>query len=593
MKRLLGHISLIIWAVFTPIISWCQDQPTTFEMTVSKDILGVNERLRVDFTMNKDGDHFSPPNFDAFEVLMGPSQSISSSWINGKRSFSKSFTFILRPLKEGKITIGSATVEIGGQTYTTESKVITATAAVKNPNAPKSVEEVADENIVLVAQVSNNNPYLNQAITIIYKLYVGPEVLVSNFRPVENPKYNNFWSQDIPVTKFNSKAETYNGKPFQSVILKRVVLYPQKEGVLEIEPLALDLFVDVPTNRVDFFGRKIYTQATKRVTAGNRDITVKPLPEEGKPADFGGAVGDFTFELSTSKTSLKATESLQATLKVQGDGNLGLFKMPELTLPSALEVYEPEFKEDTRVTLSGITGQVSNAYTVVPSYQGRYPVPSVSFSYFNPNSKQYITLKSDEITIDVTDGPLAQASNANATNTRVPQVVGGGTQNFNFIKTQTILTPISKRQFYNSTLFYALLLLPLLLIPLVWMVKKYRETSQNDIEGNSIKKANRLAKKYLGEAKARLSQEDAFYVALEKALHNYLKAKLKIKTAEMSKDKIASLLHKKKVAEEPLNQLLSLLGNCEMARYSPFSLAQMERDYEKASWTLNALDKQL
>ena len=94
-----------------------EEDDITFEMKLSKEKLGINERLRVEFAMNKDGDKFNPPAFDGFRVVMGPSHSISSSWINGKRSFSKSYYYILKPTVQGSFNIGQATIEIDGETY--------------------------------------------------------------------------------------------------------------------------------------------------------------------------------------------------------------------------------------------------------------------------------------------------------------------------------------------------------------------------------------------------------------------------------------------------------------------------------------------
>lgn len=567
-----------------------QKEEVTFEIKLSKEKLGVNERLRVEFTMNKDGDNFNPPSFENFNVIMGPSQSISSSWINGKRSFAKSYTYILKPTKQGTFKLDQATIEIEGNTFKTLPKTIVVTAAVDNPNAPKTANDVADESLHLVAEVSKGNPYLNEAVTVVYKLYISPSISVTNFRPVDSPKYNNFWSQDIPVTKYTTNNGTYKGKAYRSVVLKRVVLYPQKSGKLDIEPLSLEIFVDVPTNRRDFFGGKIYSQANKTVSAGRRTLNVLPLPEAGKPADFGGAVGEFDFSVSTSKTALNASESLQAVVEVTGKGNLKLFQLPKPDLPSALEVYEPEFDENVRTTISGMQGKVANNYTVVPSFRGKYPIPSISFSYFNPKTKKYNTIDSDEITIDVMEGPT---DNQIIDNTGVAKVVVPTSKQFHFIKVKPNLTRINVNYFFGSNLFYLLLLGPLLLIPIVILVRKKREKDTQNVEGNRLKKANRLARKYLSTAKKELGNEDNFYIALEKALHNYLKAKLKIETSEFSKEKITSLLSEKKVSDEQIQDFIDLLRNCEMARYSPFTEVQMQQDYNKASEVISRIDKQL
>jgi hypothetical protein len=592
-NKKLTSIFLLFGLFLGSLISFGQDDgAVTFEMKLSKEKLGINERLRVEFAMNKDGDNFNPPSFNGFQVVMGPSQSISSSWINGKRSFSKSYSYILKPTAQGTFTIGQAAIEIDGESYKTLPRKVQITGAVDNPNAPKSADDVADESLHLVAEVSKGKPYLNEAVTVVYKLYISSNISVTNFRPLDSPKYNNFWSQDIPVTKYNTVNETFNGKPYRSVILKRVVLYPQKSGKLDIEPLSLEIYVDVPTNRRDFFGSRIYTQASKTVSAGKRSLNVLPLPEEGKPVGFGGAVGQFDFEVTTSKTSLNASESLQAKVEVSGKGNLKLFQLPEPELPSALEVYEPEYNESVRTTLSGMQGKVTNNYTIVPSFRGRYPIPSISFSYFDPIAKAYKTLSSDEITINVLEGPTDNVQVPSGDVGRQKIAVQTGRQ-FHFIKTQTNLISVSSQRFFGSKKFFWLLLGPLAFIPLVLFLRKKKQDIDSDVEGNRLKKANRLARKYLSTAKKQLSNPEGFYVALEKALHNYLKAKLKIETSEFSKEKIIELLNEKSVDENTTSQFIDLLGSCEMARYSPITKVQMNEDYQKASEVISKMDKQL
>ncbi|WP_051638206.1 BatD family protein [Maribacter sp. Hel_I_7] len=571
-----------------------QDSDTvTFEMKLSKPKLGLNERLRVDFIMNRDGDNFNPPDFTGFKVVMGPSQSISSSWINGVRSYSKSYSYTLAPTSRGKFTIKQASIVIGGETYKSLAKEVEVTAAVDKPSDQMTADDVADENLHLVAEISKTNPYLNEAITVIYKLYVSPNISVSNYQPLDNPTYNNFWSQDIKVNALSAQNGTYKGKPYRYVILKRVVLYPQKSGKLDIEPLSLDVTVDVPSSRRNFFGQRMYDQTNKTVSAGKRIINVKPLPLENQPADFNGAVGDFDFAVITSKTSLNASESLQATVEVSGKGNLKLFKLPELELPSALEVYEPEFTEGVRTTLAGMQGKVSNQYTIVPSFRGKYPISPLNFSYFNPSTGKYTTLTSDEIVINVLEGPLSASANAaQNSNNQKQSIITSGDQ-FNFIKLNPDLTSKSVSYFFGSTSFYIWLLCPLLLIPLAIVFRKRRDSLAGDVVGNKIRKANKLARKYLSAAKKELGNKESFYVALERALHNYLKAKLKIETSEFSKDKITELLTEKQIDDATVNSFIDLLKNCESARYSPFSNVQMQADYDKASEVISKMDKQL
>ncbi len=586
-KKYIALVSLL----FCAFLVRAQDDEVTFQMSVSKEKLGINEKLRIDFSMNRDGDNFNPPDFTGFKVLMGPSQSIRNSWINGIRSYSKTYTYTLIPNEKGKVTIGQATIVVDGKTYKSLSKQIEITPAVEDPNAPPSAASITDENLHLVTEVSKSNPYLNEAVTVVYKLYISPSISVSNFRPLDNPQYNNFWSQDIPVTQYQAEEGTYSGQPYRFVVLKRVVLYPQKTGKLTIEPLSLEVTLNVPIDRRDFFNRQLYTSINKTLSSGNKAITVKEFPKEGKPENFTGAVGNFDFSLKTSKTSLNASESLQAIVKVKGTGNLKLFQLPEPTLPSSLEVYDPEFKENVKTTLKGMEGSVENYYTIVPSFKGKYPIPSISFSFFDPKTERYETLHSQEIMINVLDGPSNTGNLANAQLSERHTISTDGNQ-FQFIQLKTDLKPIASTYFFASKAYFIGLLFPLLLLPIALVFGKKRKTIASDAAGNKIKKANRLAKKYLSAANKNLGHKESFYVSLEKALHNYLKAKLKIETSEFSKDKIAQLLFEKQVDIATSEGFIALLKNCEMARYSPFSDVQMQQDYNKASEVIAAMDKQ-
>ena len=589
--KFIKHITLLL-IILTTSIATAQ---VKFEIKVSKKKLGINERLRVDFEMNQDGDNFNPPGFANFSVVGGPNQSVSNSWINGKRSFTKTYSYFLSPKKRGTFTINQATIEIDGETYKTSPVKINVTSAVSKPTDGNNADYVASENIHLVAEVSNSRPYLNEAITVVYKLYVSPNTGVSNWREIDNPRYNDFWSQNIDIKGLKVQNGTYKGEDYRYVVLRRTVLYPQKTGKLNIEPLSLDITVDVPTKRRDIFGGRLMTQVHKTVSAGNRIINVKALPEEGKPADFTGAVGDFNFKLTTSKTELNATESLQAKVEVSGKGNLKLFELPKLTVPSSLEVYEPEKADRIRTNLNGMQGERSESYTIVPQYKGKYPIPSMSFSYFDLKTKSYKSLTSDEIIIDVLDGPSNNSVSDNniTTSGNNKQKVIASNNQFEYIKTNTKLSAITPTYFFKSKLFWSSLLVPLLAIPLAIVFRRKKAIRDADFVGNRSRKADKLAKKYLSEAKKALGRKEAFYESLERALHNYLKAKLTIETSDLSKEKISTLLSERQVSDEAISEFVNLLKNCELARYTPITQVEMQQDYSKAAKTISLIDKQI
>lgn len=589
------NLKAFIYVLIVVLSSGFAQAQVTFETKVSKKKLGINERLRVDFEMNKDGDNFNPPTFEGFRVVGGPNQSISNSFINGKRSYSKTYSYFLSPKLQGKFTINQATIEIDGEIYKTLPIEITVTAAVRKPNGENDADNVASENVHLVAEISNTNPYLNEAITIVYKLYVSHEVSITrSWREIDSPKYADFWSQSIDNRSDSKIYEgTYQGKDYRYVILRRTVLYPQKIGKLEIEPLVLDVPIDVMSNRRDIFGRRMMTHVNQTISAGNRIINVKPLPEKGKPDNFSGAVGVFNFSVKSNKDRMDANESLELEVKVNGSGNLKLFDLPSLSLPSSLEVYEPIADDNIRTTYEGMEGSVSETYTIIPQYKGSYPIRPILFSYFDVAKESYRTIRSNEIIIDVENGPRPAESNSKTDLSNSNKTAVLSKDQFKYIKLDADLEPMNQSPFFRSNLYWWLLGTPFLLIPIFILFVRKRNRRVNDLEGIRLRKANKMAKKYLSEAKKNMTQKGLFYESMERALHNYLKAKLNIETSEFSKERISELLLKRNVAGVVVNDFNSLLKSCEFARYTPASNVTIQQDYKKAIEVISLIDKQI
>ena len=570
-----------------------QDGSISFEAILSKKSLGINENLRVDFKMNKDGDNFTPPSFKGFTVVGGPNQSVSNMWVNGKRTFSKSYSYFLTPTKKGSLTIGQATIEIDDNIYKTLPVKISVSESVAVSKDPNDPTYVVNENLHLVAEISNTNPYLNEGISIVYKLFYSPQINVTNVGEIETPEFENFWSQNIKIPRLQIERGSFKGDNYNFVTWKKTILYPQKSGKLDILPLSLDVSVDVPTNRRDFFGNRIYNQVSKKVTAGKRSINVKALPGNA-PESFNGAVGKFDIKLNTNKTELNASESLQAIVKISGKGNLKLFSPPSVQVPNSLEKYDPEYNEKVSTSLAGMKGFISNTYTLVPQFQGKYPIRSVEFTFFNPQLNKYETINSEDIIINVLEGPLSlDENNINTINTQSSNNILPSINQFKFIKTDSDLVKINSKPFIYSLSFYLILIFPVLAILLLVIFFKSNNITSSKLKESKSRRANKLAKKYLSEARKNLENKDMFYVALEKALHNFLKSKLFIETSDYSKEKISKLLYSKDIEKESLELFIKLIENCEFARFTPASEFKINNDYENAVKVITKIDKEI
>jgi len=588
-------------------------QAVEFKATPSRTKIGVNERVRVEFSMNQDGDNFVAPTFQGFTVS-GPGQMISNSWVNGVRSFNKSYTYVLMPKAKGTFTVGQATIEIGGKTYKSSPFKIEVGEAVANPNpqaAPsynpynpyqrqqqqqqerdQQMAQKPGDGIHLVAEIATTSPYVNQPVNVVYKLYVSNNSSVTNFFEKESPQYNDFWSQNELVDGQHMKVEqgTYKGEPYRYVVLRKTVLYPQKSGRLVLEPLVVELNTEIFTGRRDMFGRPEMQAAKTQVTTGKKYITVRPLPEAGKPESFTGAVGDFDFKVVPGKTTLKAGESLQLTVSVSGKGNLKLFTLPKPVVPDALEMYDPEHKENVKTPLTGMTGSIADVYTIVPNKKGKYPIKPLEFSWFDLSTGKYKTVTSQEIMVNVLSVPENAAI---ANNKKLAKQTPDMNETFRPVMLKTSLKAVGREDFFGSALYYILLFLPLIFVPVIILAKKKKDAYDSDVTGNKIRQNNKLARKYLSDAKKQLGNKEPFYLALEKALHNFLKARLNIETAELSRDNVRELLLSRNANPDTVNEFSAIMDSCEFARYAPSSGTAMQQDYDNAVKVITDLSKQI
>ena len=574
-----------------------------FEAQTDRDTYGLNERIPLVFSINNEGDNFVAPKFTGFKAdgpFINKGNQTSITIVNGrmtqKREISTQVIYYLTPTKKGTFTIGSASIEYNGTVYKSQPIKIKITDPIQMPSYPgQNPRQQQQQNynfgegIHLVGELSTKNPYVNEPVTVIYKLYFPYNSSVSNFRNFQAPKYEDFWSQYIDIKQLRAEKGKFNGKDYSMVVLRKVILYPLEAGAKKIEPFKIDIDAEVPTGRRDFFGQYEMTAIEKSLSTGMQTINVKPLPENGKPEGFTGAVGKFDFIVKPSKTSLKAGESLDLEVSVSGKGNLKLFTLPKPVVPSALEMYDPAHTENVQTPVTGMTGKISDKYTIIPQFKGKYTIKPMEFSYYDLASKSYKTITSKEITIDVAEGDATFVANTPSANKQAIQKK----EVFQYNKLKTEFVSTAQEDFLGSGLFYSLLFAPLLLIPIVMIARKQKEAKDADVVGNRVRNNNRLVKKYLSEAKKQMGDKVPFYMAMEKALHNFLKAKLHIETVEMSKDNIIELLQQRNASETSINQFMELMNDCEFARYAPATDIAMTNDFERAVERISELEKQL
>ena len=573
-----------ILILFLAINSYVLSAQVNFEATVSKSKLALNERLRIDFVMNQNGDNFSPPEFENFQIIGGPNQSIKTSYVNGERKFSKTYSYFLKPLKKGTLKINQASIEIDGEIYKSLQIEVLITDSVKQPSN-SITQYYNDDDIELRALISKGSPYLNEPITVVYKLYYKAPINISDARETETPNFKDFWSQIIKIPQLKVKREIYKGQNYNAVEWRKVVLYPQKVGELEISPLSLNLVLDVPTDKRDFFGNVIYDQTSQIISTGMRRIIVKDLPELGKPDSFSGAVGNFEFDVILNKNSLRATESFQAELKVKGNGNLKLFDLPDILVPNSMELFEPEREELISTNLSGMSGSVSKFFTVIPRFQGNFPIEEVEFSYFDPNTEKYKVVKSPRLTIDVYDGPVIGNTITNDNSNIITS-----NDSFRFIKLKGNLREVNNDVFFQSQFFYAIVTTPFILLLSFLLFTTYKR-NKKESSSELIRIEERNINKMIDSAIKSIGDKILFYDKIEKAIIKGLMVKFSIRMDSFNKEKIQQIVHKKGLSKDDVLLIIKLIENCEKARYSRSSDSIMNKDLEIAKKVISSILK--
>lgn len=621
--------------IFLLFINFVANAQVKFEASAPKAV-ALNQQFEYTLTISVAYGELKEPSFDDFSYY-GRSQSSGIKIINGTVERTATISYTLMPKKQGTFTIPAAVLTYKGKPYKTKPITIHVGAPKKQtrqqnnrnqgydpfandpffqqifgnnpffrnrnkhrpgiqqrqqpkPQTPEEkavlLKHVKDE-IFIATTVSKENPYINEALLVTYKLYVS-EVIILDYSVKRFPEFEGFWTQDIKG-QYRVQQTDIDGKPYRYITLKQMLFYPQKSGKLKIKPIKVDMLMQVPTNQRDIFGRRQMERKEISKKSTTKTITVKALPEAGKPIDFSGAVGQFDFSAQLSKNKLNAGESTDLYLKIQGLGNLKLLSFPELKLPSELEVYEPEQEERIATTLQGLKGAIQQKYTLVPEYGGKFPIQSLSFTYFDPKQEKYIRKDAQNLVLDVAGEPK-QKDDELAANT-----LDEKNKPISFYKNATSLSVVKSKNthFFKTKLFWILLLMPFALIPLLLLFKQKRDAYYNDVAGLKSRRASRLVKKYLKEARKNKNNKEAFYEALERAYHNFLKAKLKIETSDFSQDKITELLANRQVSQELITRFITSLKSCDMARYSPFTSADINNEYKNASEIITQLNKML
>jgi hypothetical protein len=554
----------------------------SFNASTNNTTVGVGDQFEVDFTYNgKDINglkNFNPPNFANFLVLSGPNQSTSMQIINGAVSGSLTYSYILQPKNLGKYSIGIASIDYNGTTYKTFPLEITVVKGSPKPQQKNSnsisAKDIAD-NLFIKATVDRSRVYLGQQVTVTYKLYtrlnIAAQMSISKL-----PNYEGFWSEEIETpNNINFTTEVYNGKQYKVGILKKAALFPSQTGELEVTSFELNVPVQIRKKRSgnnffdDFFNDPFGSSQVYNYDAKSNSVKihVMPLPSNNVPKSFNGAVGDFSLNAGIDKTKIKTNESFTLKVTITGSGNLNLINPPAVNFPNGIEQYQP--KTNSQINRQGtISGTKTIEYLLVARAPGRKQIPSIEFSYFNPEKKSYITLSSRSFEVDVEPGENISSNDNSYYSKQDVKLLG---EDIRYIKTSfNDIEKVSGLTIFKTG-FWAAVGVPLLaFIGLVgW--KKREDKLAGNVQLLKFQKAQKVAKNRLKEAKKLMESNNhlEFYSEISQALFGYLEDKLHIPKSEISYERAADEIRKKSGSEDLIDQLKNSIDRCEYVRFAP------------------------
>jgi hypothetical protein len=575
--------------------------------SVSKSQVGTGEAFEISFSINGNVEKFNPPAFNGFQVYSGPNQSTSMTSINGNTTMNMSLSYDLLALKEGEYTIGPAVVVANGKTLKSNSVRI---KVVKGQAVPQQHQQQAvggqssqdrqqqgkpadiSRRLFIRAIPNKTNLYQGEQLTVTYKLYTSVDLVDNALDKL--PDFNGFWSQEIKNTDPNVRWETenYQGNRFNVAVLKQIILFPTRSGKLTLDPLGMTFLVRQAVQSNDpfdmFFGS--YKDTKYKIKSSPVAIQVKPLPEAGKPDGFGGAVGNFSILATLDKSAVKANEAINYSLKVSGSGNLNLMNAPVVNFPADVEKYDPKITDKITESLSGVSGSRQYDYLLIPRHQGDFSIDEVKFSYFNPATQRYVTLKAEPFSVKVAKGD--PATNVTAFSSDNQQDIKLLAKDIQYIKTNTSGIKKIGAGFYGSIAYYILLLVGPAAFAGAMIWRNYNREQQKDQVKVKERNANKLAAQHLAVAKKQLQggHEKAFYEAVYKGLYGYLSNKFNIDAADLSQENIRERLQQSGVNESLISQLTDTLNLCEMARYAPVSGISQQEVFNKAKNIINDIE---
>lgn len=593
-QRLLLYISIILGFL----VDGVGDASAQISVSAPSKV-SAGENFRIAYTINtQDVEDFRAGNIPSgLELIAGPYTSQQSSYqmINGHTSSSSSitFTFTVFAAKEGVYTVPAAHARVRGRSMASRSVRITVSGRARsNGGAPRMHQdgssqqpqqlaqagsEITGKDLFIKVTANKRRVHEQEPVLLTYKVYTLVDLTQLEGKM---PDLTGFHSQEIPLPQQKSfHMERVDGRPYRCVTWSQYLMYPQMTGSLQIPSITFKGIVVQQNRNVDpfeafFNGGSGYVEVKRNIVAPGLTVQVDPLP--AKPTGFSGGVGKFNITASVSSKEVKAGTPITLRVVVGGTGNLKLIKQPVVEFPKGFDKYDPKVTDKTKLTNTGVGGNMVYDFLAVPRNQGKYTIPSVSFIYYDVDANAYKTLHTQPFVVNVTPGDGKGSTES------FDKVIDN---DIHSIKTGDSGASTSDTLFFDSVAYWVCLLLPLLAFVILLIVFRRRAIENGDIVKMRGKRANKIARKRLKRASKLMFEHNTaeFYDEVLRTLWGYVSYKLNMPVESLSRDNIKDKLAQRGVGEDIIGKFMSALEECEFERYAPGDeTGNMEKTFQSA-----------
>jgi len=603
--------SLIIFVMMIGNFYPLQSAEIEISTSVDRTTVGLNQTftLSVDISgekANEVGDPKVPDisNFTAYMGSSGTSQNIQI--INGRMSVSKSISFTYTATALGKFTIPPAVLKLGDKEYRSQPIQIEVVKVSQQPQAQQrrtpqtpsaqSPDQSIADNLFLKVAANKRRVYVNEPLILSYKIYT--RVSVTQYGINKAPNTAGFWVEEFPMgNQPKTYEEIVDGKKFMVAEIKRMAMFPTDAGTKTITPMEIECDVRVQTRRrsiFDSFFDDPFFGRTVRQVVDSRPVTIDvlPLPQEGKPANFTGLVGNFNISANIDKQNVKTNEAISLNIKISGRGNVKMIPAPKVELPPDFEKYEPKVSENIDRNENSVSGYKNYEYVLIPRYPGLQKIKPVLFSYFDISAGKYKMLQTPELIVNVEKGTDEFMTVTSGLSKEEVKLLG---KDIRFIQLSDVQFDKIGSFFYKKFYFILIVLLPILIMVSSLGYRRHLDKLSGNVAYARSRKANQMAMRRLHKARKLLSEktQKAFYAEIANSLMGFLGDKFNIAAAGIITDEVEELMRSKGVAEPVIKQYLSCLQVCDYQRFAPSDakLDSMKQFFDQAKQAIVALEK--